>query len=78
MVQVSIPFCLEIGAETETFQGLVKKKTCVPGTEHCPTFLCRQGWTKGRRKGGGVGDGAPDRMGDIEKGMSVNSHILAF
>ncbi len=26
MVQVSIPFCLEIGAETETFQGLVEKK----------------------------------------------------
>ncbi len=67
MVQVSIPFCLEIGAETETFQEQVVKKS---GTEHCSTYLCRQGWTKGRRKGG-VGDGAPDRMGDIEKGVSV-------
>ncbi len=77
MVQVSIPFCLEIGAETETFQGLVGKKTCVPGTEHCPAFLCRQGWTEGRREEG-VGDGAPDRMGDIGKGVSINSHLLAF
>ncbi len=72
MVQVSVLFCLEIGAETETFQEQVENKTSVPGTEHCPAFLCRQGWTQERRKGGR--GGAPDRI----RACLSNSHHLAF
>ncbi len=76
MVQVSILFCLEIGAETRDISRTSGNKTSVPGTEHCPAFLCRQGWTQGRRRGGrgGVGGGAPDRI----RVCLSNSHLLAF
>ncbi len=73
MVQVSIPFCLELEAETETFQEEPETKLVFRALSTAPAFLCRQGRTQRRRGGGGGGvrGGAQDRRVDIEERVSV-------
>ncbi len=75
MVQVSVLFCLEIGAETETFQEQVETKLLFRALSIAPpSSVVRAGPKEEGEEEEGVGGGAPDRI----RVCLSNSHLLAF